>query len=1022
MVPIADEKLKLKKKFFRLAQPPILSPNDPYWNFLWSHTYDSDDIFHILTANDIKYIKSKNPINFYSFIRIVSVRLIHLANHPGFPNTSDASTNQLLNCCRLLTRFFPFIFEGPKANRQEMEIFWQRNNNDNYLPEDLKYHNTTNSMSSTSPNTATVGSITPPNSLSNMVNDSASMNVNIHNSDQLSETNSKKVVINGDGSYKKFKLPLGAQLVHVCIDLLFTKHFTIMEENMHLKGRDFQLWEPGIGQNGKFKAPEFLIDANRLEIIRLLVVLCSKTLYSSPQKIVDNGSKFLTALVTSLPKMKLLAFICSLLNISIRECSFSSFDNPINEPRYLLATYSVQLFALTLSYAIPSEDIDFVKNLNIINPGSENSQIFPPSNLVRLYLSKLHKPSELQYIIKSYLQFLQKPMIDLKNTLDSPSRFNLLLKSSEAADFPKSKKIPSWTAEVIMILWELIQCNKSFVKFLVLAKNSKTEEFFSNEIFVTLSYYIFAYESSSQNQSTKRIISYLILYMTAVAPISKNLLKRINLKLYDLLIPKSLLQKSMIENSSIVTYRDFVVYKVSWKLVNDVNMSADLLTPTYFELLYNLVPITVVNNNNEKIKNDINTFDDGLSYNCCSTLTQLIIKLSSRSTLLENKMNPDLLSLLIRSVVNAILFNRYHLDKVKMLVISAVKNERTYRNVLHLILSMIDESDESGHESTRNGNDHGNDDIDMTLAQEDNFHDLELYQAFRPVQPVGMSEKAKGKLPINASLSQTWNGSKCIKILLRFIEIMNAANISGLKNNTDSFETPKSLMSKIIIPQNMNSEIMGIDNVKTFLGNTRTYKPLKFNWSAVSLGWYLSVLWGKIFITEEAVHFEFEDASVNGSGLLPSGLVSSLEGFWIGNDNGMVSEHDGSTSNLPTSTVGRLFSRFGWENKQDGSKENGDDSISKKANESDHLQKVIMNTNFFKHTKVTLFKIKSANSEKSVRNFSIPPVDKDGHDLDANNIFSLDNMTNNLMNHFSMLRGANILKTTEETKKYRDGD
>lgn len=45
-------------------------------------------------------------------------------NAPNFPSEAN-SINHLLNCCRVLTRLIPFIFEDIEHKQWEEDFFWK---------------------------------------------------------------------------------------------------------------------------------------------------------------------------------------------------------------------------------------------------------------------------------------------------------------------------------------------------------------------------------------------------------------------------------------------------------------------------------------------------------------------------------------------------------------------------------------------------------------------------------------------------------------------------------------------------------------------------------------------------------------------------------------------------------------------------------------------------------------------------------------------------------------------------------
>ncbi|KAJ1971215.1 hypothetical protein H4R35_005397 [Dimargaris xerosporica] len=124
-----DSKIAFRKGIFRLSQERNLAAIDDYWASLWTVPDSADDIFSLFTTQDMRRIRDQAPENFSTLIHKIFDHLVQLKDSPilahpaataseAAPITSQAiqaTTKQLLNCVRLLTRLIPFVYEAPSA-------------------------------------------------------------------------------------------------------------------------------------------------------------------------------------------------------------------------------------------------------------------------------------------------------------------------------------------------------------------------------------------------------------------------------------------------------------------------------------------------------------------------------------------------------------------------------------------------------------------------------------------------------------------------------------------------------------------------------------------------------------------------------------------------------------------------------------------------------------------------------------------------------------------------------------------
>ncbi|ODV94432.1 hypothetical protein PACTADRAFT_51270 [Pachysolen tannophilus NRRL Y-2460] len=908
----AEAKAKFKNHFYKLGEKrDIPVRENKYWEIFWEKPRSVDDIFELITVNDIRSVS--NSKNFIRLLRIVSLKFISLASEKR-----DLDTLQVLNCCRILTRLFPFLYENLELSKIEKDIFWSVNGSTDSNINTEVLDETNNRVGSS--NSATIGSATSASSFSNEDYDRASVdaNTNFDNIHNALETQSTKAQVHVSDN----NLPLGAQLVTTCVNLLFTKNFTISSTtNKTTNGIDFTIWEPGIGLNEKYSTPKLEIDCNRLEILKLLITLCSQCLYFTPNNVIEKGSRYLTVLVTSTPKLHILTLLSSLINLTCRigrpanENGLEFNNNSLNQLRELMITNAIDLLTLMIVYPIPKHDIDFLNKTGILNGR--------PYNLVRFYFGKLHKENELNFLLTNLIAILKKPLIEI-STNETSSSLSSLIKSKTSTAEPSV-----WGTEIVMLLWELYQCNKRFKIYLI--DNS------GPELMIILLYYIALNRNSAMHKNFVRVCLYFSLYLSSDPLILAKLLCPFSNQLY-LQLPQSF---KISPNP--VTFRDFIVVKICQLLIVD---KINILTPTLTELLYNLIPIAglleptngsgnINGNSNVSSPNDTNQMQNrraskvdetsdinksyktpgsGLSYSACTSITQLVVKYSTHSFLSENSSNPDFLALIIRAICQAIC---RHPKQSRTLIYIITKNARHYQNIKTTIDNLDNlqanttsdyttTSESSSFKSIAGGpstnetqevenggvqNDDGsndpmtnsntekhetNNDGGLNTLDEDEEDCSEIDDSLlRPKLPIGMSTKFKGKLPVNAPLERTWTGSSALRIVLKSIESVKKL-IPEFSNTSISVDTIE-LLNKIENLEGLTEVIRTVPKNEFYL---KPLEQLKFTWSNISLGWYESVLWGCIYNSNENVNNNHRKLiNINTSFQSFSSKVSSDWGF-----------------------------------------------------------------------------------------------------------------------------------------------
>jgi hypothetical protein len=203
------------------------------------------------------------------------------------------------------------------------------------------------------------------------------------------------------------------------------------------------------------------IDANRTEVLRLVLVLLSKQIYQSSSSIITVPSRYTHYLVQSVSRKLVLTTLCSLLNIVVN----SSSAQPPNvatggigagiagvgkgiskglgqlpytqalrgeDSREGLVSVAVQVLVVLLDYQsgtardiMPSVSSSSPHAISGENRGASSSSIFtqpitplptaaqivsgapsPKSNQFRYFLSKIHRPADMGYLLEGILGIL----------------------------------------------------------------------------------------------------------------------------------------------------------------------------------------------------------------------------------------------------------------------------------------------------------------------------------------------------------------------------------------------------------------------------------------------------------------------------------------------------------------------------------------------------------------------------------------------------------------------------------------
>ena len=197
----------------------------------------------MFSPTDVRRIRDDSLGNLETLFLAITSRLFALRGHHAFPNPTSAPANDALNCVRILTRLLPFVYESDKLDAWEEQFFW-----------------------------------TPRRKRARRSGED-------HVEAVFEGTGMQTADNEDEPEFIRVK-PLAEELVDTLIDMLFLADFTLPKIAGRQGNVNFSIWQRGVGCNSALEtSKEF--ENNRTEILRLLLTLASKSMYTTASKTLD---------------------------------------------------------------------------------------------------------------------------------------------------------------------------------------------------------------------------------------------------------------------------------------------------------------------------------------------------------------------------------------------------------------------------------------------------------------------------------------------------------------------------------------------------------------------------------------------------------------------------------------------------------------------------------------------------------------------------------------------------------------
>ncbi|KAJ5381871.1 Nuclear pore complex component [Penicillium cataractarum] len=438
----SESKLVFKQGIFRLSEEKEIPADDPYWTRFWELPESTEDVFSLFTPADIRRTRDHALSNFETLLLSVSSRLIVLKNHPSFPDPDLAPERDVLNCIRILTRLLPFVYEAEHLEDWEEKFFWARRRKKTRQAQ-------------------IAGEV---------LFDEAQPDQQDGLSPRAEE-------------YEDVK-PLAEELIDTLLDLLFFADFTIPVLPTAKSKISYSIWQSGVGCNTAMGSNKTL-ENNRCEVLRLLLTMTGKAMYLPSNTLPVQGVKAITYITTCQDKQSVLTLLCSLLNTAMKYNPAAwrvPYDHVVwKDPKQILVIYCLQLLLVLLLYPIP-----------------EDGRGAPPKNYYRHYFGRLHRPQDFQFLVDGMTRILNQPM------------------QATTSYLPGSQRSVKWAPEILILFWETLQCNKRFRSFIIDSNRS-------HDFLILCVFYAMEYRTEPSKQGVVRLCIFILQTMSAEPNFGKSL-------------------------------------------------------------------------------------------------------------------------------------------------------------------------------------------------------------------------------------------------------------------------------------------------------------------------------------------------------------------------------------------------------------------------------------------------------------------------------------------------------------------
>ncbi|KAL8742057.1 MAG: hypothetical protein Q9190_005404 [Brigantiaea leucoxantha] len=564
------------------------------------------------------------------------------------------------------------------------------------------------------------------------------------------------------------------------------------------------------------------------------------------------------------------------------------------DPKQIHVSYCIQFLLVLLLYPIPDG-----------LPGP------PQKNYFRHFLGRVHRPQDLQFLIEGMMRTLNQPL------------------QATSSYLPGSQKPVLWAPEMIMLFWEILQCNKRFRSYIIDGRRG-------NDFVVLILFYTLEYKTDPAKQGVVRMCVFVLQTLSTEPEFGKAL--------NEIFSTQASLPAHIRLPEFHGTYADFLITSIH-ALITTSKGKLDAIYPAL---------LATINNVAAYVRN--------LTLLTSSRLLHLFASMSAPNFLLANETNYALLQSLLESL-NAIVEHQYKSNRT--FARAVLKSKRRFEALRSFTLESGQEEINRLHQRRKDSGDgfdsafspsslhrsssiesarspqnartpslsdvpeeggtftvgdDDSDDEDQTPILTTPSHSSPSGQNTRtpsrsssvdeplPTQLRGMSEKARGKMPAgqlafsrhNSSTSLNSHAAALMSPTVGFhpsahwvrrLRIRVTLHLADRVCQIESWLPSLPLHTILTLLDSSNPSTGAMPKTLPTAIDPSPPRIHLFSWTPLSLGWYESLLWGFIFASEMVIQkgtvgvwnstsirlFKVEKEAVSGPSLTrPLGAVDAV--------------------------------------------------------------------------------------------------------------------------------------------------
>eukprot|EP00668_Euglena_longa_P001088 GGOE01001299.1.p1 GENE.GGOE01001299.1~~GGOE01001299.1.p1 ORF type:complete len:742 (+),score=157.12 GGOE01001299.1:31-2226(+) len=457
----SDSKYLFRHRVNQLICRPVQPDDHEFWKLLYISQLTTEEVFSLVQPCDVRRLRQKQPINL-AFLVFKSIEQLLIFASNELQDFTSAS-----NSIKILARVVPFVFENGRFDSEPLD-----------------------EVSSSAPLLMDDEVEVGPPQPSEPLPDGYDFVENFFWANRILGPENQDLVFTTIGG-KPLDRPLGTLLMQLLLHTCFYPRFTrpvakTNSGNVAVHGYPHLMplgaWCGGVGISDAHVPPSTAMhDANRVDVLRCILACCTQTVFEKDPLCVNKFAGCITSLLA--PPSVTLCY--SLLNVigSYNPKGSLPYSSYLGVSRETLLEASLHLL-LTL--------LDYGPHLQQPPSPSATDEVTDPRDRHAFWsvLHQLSKEDDLRFLFNALTRLLS-------NHLEAASTL-----------LPLSQKQINCHAELLLLLWKLIEANETF-RILMCKK------FDICSLVRALLWFVFETQADQSQFGTLQVVTLIVLSLSA---------------------------------------------------------------------------------------------------------------------------------------------------------------------------------------------------------------------------------------------------------------------------------------------------------------------------------------------------------------------------------------------------------------------------------------------------------------------------------------------------------------------------